>query len=39
MDATRNYVIVTPDKVSYGELFPDLSIGDAPGTTSVRLSQ
>jgi len=39
MDATRNYVIVTPDKVSYDELFPDLSIGDAPGTTSVRLSQ
>jgi len=39
MDATRNYVVVTPDKVSYAELFPDLSIGDAPGTTSVRLSQ
>ena len=39
MDATRNYVIVTPDKINYAELFPDLSIGDAPGTTSVRLSQ
>ena len=38
MDATRNYVIVTPDKITYAELFPELSIGDAPGTTSVRLA-
>jgi biopolymer transport protein ExbD len=35
MDATRNYVIVTPDKISYEELFPDLSIGDAPGAVAV----
>jgi len=38
MDATRSFVIVTPEKISYAELFPDLSIGDAPGTTSVRLA-
>ena len=38
MDATRNYVIVTPDKVSYEELFPDLSIGDAPGAAKVKLA-
>ena len=38
MDATRNYVVVTPDKVDYEELFPDLSIGDAPGVASVRLA-
>jgi len=38
MDATRNYVIVTPDNVSYGELFPDLSIGDAPGAAKVKLA-
>ncbi|MEJ2553657.1 MAG: biopolymer transporter ExbD [Gammaproteobacteria bacterium] len=37
MDATRDYVIVTPDKISYAELFPDLSIGDAPGATSVKV--
>jgi biopolymer transport protein ExbD len=35
MDATRNYVVVTPDKISYEELFPDLSIGDAPGAVAV----
>lgn len=38
MDATRNYVIVGPDNIIYAELFPDLSIGDAPGTTSVKLA-
>jgi biopolymer transport protein ExbD len=38
MDATRNYVITTPDKISYAELFPDLSIGDAPGAASVRVA-
>ena len=38
MDATRSFVIATPDKITYAELFPDLSIGDAPGTTSVRLA-
>lgn len=37
MDATRDYVIVTPDNISYAELFPDLSIGDAPGTTSLKV--
>jgi biopolymer transport protein ExbD len=37
MDATRNYTIVTPNKISYAELFPDLSIGDAPHS-SVRLA-
>ena len=31
MDATRTHVIVTPGKVTYAELFPELSIGDAPG--------
>ena len=37
MDATRSYVIANPGKVSYAELFPDLSIGDAPGTTAVKV--
>ena len=39
MDATRNYVIVTADKITYAELFPDLSIGDAPGATSVKVKR
>lgn len=33
MDATRSYVVPNPDKIVYAELFPELSIGDAPGTT------
>lgn len=31
MDATRTYAIIGPGSVSHAELFPDLSIGDAPG--------
>ena len=38
MDATRNFVIVTPDRIDYEELFPDLSIGDAPGATAVQVT-
>lgn len=38
MDAARTYAVVNPDKIIYAELFPELSIGDAPGTTSVRLA-
>ncbi|MGA8146454.1 MAG: biopolymer transporter ExbD [Gallionellaceae bacterium] len=38
MDATRNFAVVTPDKVSYAELFPDISIGDAPEAASVKLA-
>ena len=30
MDATRAFPIVSAGSVSYGELFPDLSLGDAP---------
>jgi biopolymer transport protein ExbD len=36
MDATRTFVITTADKATQYELFPDLSIGDAPGAPSVR---
>lgn len=32
MDAARTYAIVAPKSVTYGELFPELSIGDAPPT-------
>jgi biopolymer transport protein ExbD len=32
MDATRTYAVVYPNNVAYGELFPDISIGDAPPT-------
>ncbi len=31
MDATRTYVVVTPGNVAHYELFPELSVGDAPG--------
>ena len=36
MDATRTYVAPDADKIVYAELFPDISIGDAPAATSVR---
>jgi biopolymer transport protein ExbD len=32
MDATRSYVVPNSNKIIYAELFPELSIGDAPGT-------
>jgi biopolymer transport protein ExbD len=38
MDAARSYAVAGPGTVTYAELFPELSIGDAPGTTSVRVA-
>jgi biopolymer transport protein ExbD len=38
MDATRSYVIAGPGKIAYAELFPDLSIGDAPETAAARVA-
>ena len=37
MDATRTFIVVTPGKVTYAELFPELSIGDAPARVAVRV--
>ena len=36
MDATRAYTAVTAGKIAYTELFPELSIGDAPQADSAR---
>ena len=36
MDAARTYVVTDAGKIVYGELFPDLSIGDAPAGASVK---
>ena len=38
MDAVRTYTVVGPGTIMHAELFPELSIGDAPGTTSVRVA-
>ncbi|MBI3773071.1 MAG: biopolymer transporter ExbD [Gammaproteobacteria bacterium] len=32
MDATRTFAVVSAGSVRFGELFPDISLGDAPGT-------
>ena len=39
MDAARTRAIVSPGNVSYADLFPDLSIGDAPGSAGLRVSR
>lgn len=36
MDATRTYVVANPGEVIHAELFPDLSIGDAPASTPAK---
>jgi biopolymer transport protein ExbD len=36
MDATRTYVTANPGKIVYAELFPDLSIGDAPAAAPAQ---
>jgi biopolymer transport protein ExbD len=38
MDATRTYVMANPGKIAYAELFPDLSIGDAPAAATVKVA-